>query len=144
MIFTPPTSCGRGDKVTGTKLTGADDKVNDSAFQLFTQLFTFFLSTLCGLIFLLYVWVYQNTNTTIMKSFKLENDHIGYIGFEEQEYTNAVFCLHDMIKNNEDWLNDYPKAKWNVNLFDDETSESKIVYSLTTSKIKKLQKDGLF
>jgi len=92
----------------------------------------------------LYIWVYQNTNTTIMKSFKLENDHIGYIGFEECEYTNAVFCLHDLIKNNQDWLNDYPKAKWNVNLFDSETSESKIVYSLTTAKIKKLQKDGLF
>jgi hypothetical protein len=83
-------------------------------------------------------------NTTIMKTFKLENDHIGYIGFEECEYTNAVFCLHDLIKNNQDWLNDYPKAKWNVNLFDAETSESKIVYSLTTAKIKKLQKDGLF
>lgn len=79
-----------------------------------------------------------------MKTFKLENDHIGFIGFEEQEYTNAVFCLHDAIKNNQDWVNDYPKAKWNVNLFDAETGENKIVYSLTTAKIKKLQKDGLF
>ena len=79
-----------------------------------------------------------------MKTFKLENDQIGFIGFEEYEYTNAVFCLHDLIKNNQNWLNDYPKAKWNVNLLDSETSESKIVYSLTTAKIKKLQKDGLF
>ena len=79
-----------------------------------------------------------------MKSSKFENDHIGYNGFEECEYTNAVFCLQDLIKNNQDWLNDYPKAKWNVNLVDSETSEAKIVYSLTTAKIKKLQKDGLF
>ena len=79
-----------------------------------------------------------------MKAFRLENDHIGFIGFDEQEYTNAVFCLHDIIKNSQEWVNDYPKAKWNVELFDDETGESKIVYSLTTAKIKKLQKDGLF
>jgi hypothetical protein len=82
--------------------------------------------------------------TTKMKTFKLENDHIGYIGFEEQEYTNAVFCLHDMIKNTPDWVEQYPKAKWNVELVDVETCESKVVYSLTTAKIKKLQKDGLF
>ena len=94
--------------------------------------------------FCVYLGIPKHKHHTIMKTFKLENDHIGYIGFDEQEYTNAVFCLHDMIKNNQDWLNDYPKAKWNVNLFDDETSESKIVYTLTTSKIKKLQKDGLF
>ncbi len=87
---------------------------------------------------------YNQKQKTKMKTFKLENDHIGYIGFEEQEYTNAVFCLHDLIKNNQDWLNDYPKAKWNVNLFDSETSEAKVVYSLTTAKIIKLQKDGLF
>jgi hypothetical protein len=79
-----------------------------------------------------------------MKTFKLENDHIGYIGFEEYEYTNAVFCLHDMIKNNTDWLKEYPKAKWNVELFDGTTGESKIVYTLSTAKIKKLQNEGLF
>lgn len=79
-----------------------------------------------------------------MKTFKLENDHLGFIGFTEYEYTNAVFCLHDMIKNNPDWVRDYPKAKWNVNLCNEETSECKIVYSITTAKIKKLQKEGLF
>jgi phage host-nuclease inhibitor protein Gam len=79
-----------------------------------------------------------------MKTFKLENDHIGFIGFEELEYTTAIRALHEMIENNQDWVNDYPKAKWNVNLFDGETGETKIVYTLTTAKIKKLQKDGLF
>lgn len=79
-----------------------------------------------------------------MKAFRLENDYIGFIGFTEYEYTNAVFCLHEIIKNNQDWVNDYPKAKWSVEMFDEETGEAKIVYTLTTSKIKKLQKDGLF
>lgn len=79
-----------------------------------------------------------------MKSFKLSHDHIGFIGFTEYEYTNAVFCLHDMIKNNPDWVQDYPKGKWTVEMFDDETCEYKILYMLTTAKIKKLQKDGLF
>lgn len=79
-----------------------------------------------------------------MKTFKLSHDHIGFIGFQEYEYTNAVFCLHDMIKNNQDWLQDYPKGKWMVELFDDETCEYKVLYTLTTAKIKKLQKDGLF
>jgi len=79
-----------------------------------------------------------------MKAFRLENDHIGFIGFEEQDYTTAIRALHELIENNNDWVNDYPKAKWNVEMFDKETGEAKIVYTLTTSKIKKLQKDGLF
>lgn len=79
-----------------------------------------------------------------MKTFKLENDYIGYIGNEEYEYTNSVSLLHQIIKDTPEWIEEYPKSKWNIELFDGETGESKIVYSLTTSKIKKLQKDGLF
>ena len=79
-----------------------------------------------------------------MKAFRLENDHIGFIGFTEYEYTNAVSALHENIKENHEWLDENPKAKWNVEMFDQETGEVKIVYTLTTSKIKKLQKDGLF
>ena len=79
-----------------------------------------------------------------MKTFKLSHDYIGFIGFQELEYTTAIIALHEMIKNNQDWLEEYPKGKWMVELFDDETSEYKVLYTLTTAKIKKLQKEGLF
>jgi len=75
--------------------------------------------------------------------FKTVNDHIGFIT-EEATFTKAVSVLHRLIDQNEDWLNDFPKGKWTVDAFDDEICESKVVYSLTTAKIKKLQKDGLF
>ena len=83
-----------------------------------------------------------------MKTFKLSHDHIGFIGFREYEYTTAVRALHEMIENEKEWLQDFPKGKWTVELFNEETEELKdrykVVYTLTTAKIKKLQKDGLF
>tara|TARA_Y100000114_G_scaffold155174_1_gene178751 strand:+ start:45 stop:296 length:252 start_codon:yes stop_codon:yes gene_type:complete len=83
-----------------------------------------------------------------MKTFKLSHDHIGFIGFQEYEYTTAVRALHEMIENEKEWLQDFPKGKWTVELFNDETWDPKerykVLYTLTTAKIKKLQKDGLF
>tara|TARA_R100000951_G_scaffold32831_1_gene27919 strand:+ start:36 stop:275 length:240 start_codon:yes stop_codon:yes gene_type:complete len=79
-----------------------------------------------------------------MKVFKLSHNFIGFIGKTEYNYTDAVTALHNEIKESQDWLQDYPKGKWMVELFDDETCEYKVLYTLTTAKIKKLQKDGLF
>ena len=55
-----------------------------------------------------------------MKTFKIYHTGIGQIGFDEYEFTNAVFCLHNMAKENTDWVMDYPQAKWSVELYDDE------------------------
>jgi chromatin remodeling complex protein RSC6 len=90
--------------------------------------------------------VVETKNNHKMKAFKLSHNFIGFIGLTEYEYTNAVFCLHDMIKNNQDWVDDYPKGTWFVEIFDTESenAEYKVVYKIQNSKIKKLQKDGLF
>lgn len=88
----------------------------------------------------------NDQNKHQMKAFKLSHTFIGFIGFTEYEYTNAVFCLHDMIKNNQDWVDDYPKGTWFVEVFEteEENKEYKVVYKIQNSKIKKLQKDGAF
>ena len=79
-----------------------------------------------------------------MKHFKIYHDHIGQIGFNEQEYTNAVFCLHCLVRENEEWIEEFPKGKWSVELCDEDNSSWKTMYTLTTAKIKKLQTQNLF
>ena len=81
-----------------------------------------------------------------MKAFKLSHNFIGFIGQTEFNYTDAVSALHNEIKESQDWVNDYPKGTWFVEIFDTEaeTAEYKVVYKIKNSEIKKLQKEGLF
>jgi hypothetical protein len=81
-----------------------------------------------------------------MKAFKLSHNFIGFIGQTEYDYTTAVSSLHDEIKESQIWVDDYPKGIWSIEIFntESETADYRVVYSLTTAKIKKLQKEGLF
>ncbi len=81
-----------------------------------------------------------------MKAFKLSHNYIGFIGRTMYDYTTAVSSLHNEIIESQDWVDNYPKGIWSVEIFDteSETAEYKVVYKIQNSKIKKLQKDGLF
>ena len=81
-----------------------------------------------------------------MKAFKLSHNFIGFIGQTEFSYTDAVSALHNEIKASQDWVDDYPKGTWFVEVFDteEENTKYKVVYKIQNSKIKKLQKDGSF
>lgn len=75
---------------------------------------------------------------------RIENDYTGYLeaynGKESfDSYTEAVNALHETIKTNCSQLLDaFPKAKWGVGYMDKETERWVELYSISSSRVKKL------
>lgn len=76
----------------------------------------------------------QNTNE--MKTFKIENDFIGYLNDSEtyNSYMEAMIELIEWVKldslDENPFASQYPKSKWNIC-----DENGKIIFSVSTKKI---------